>query len=265
MPSGPGTRRHTPPTPRTTHSIPHHQQRHSGRNNFTHHPQPGPLGVLHQHLHREIPEQFASYDSLVPRKKRAHATTFTSTHHEPAPTMRVHRGRPQHKKPRRRTIHLQHLPDICKATLLLNYCLVGNQLLQQTRGAPTGSPASPALCDMVVAVCEQSWTPTYRTITYNVKHTTSPQFTLSRYFATRYVDNRLTLIPSATQHTTHFQQFLSPQFYGPPIYLETEPGLDFLGFTINPDTYSIHYKATDNLTDIMSSGSASPPPCFEAA
>ena len=67
-------------------------------------------------------------------KSKHHATTFTSTHHEPDPTMRVHRGRPQHRKPRRHTIHLQHLPDICKATLLLNYCLVGNQLLQQTRG-----------------------------------------------------------------------------------------------------------------------------------
>ena len=57
--------------------------------------------------------------------------------------MRVHRGRPQHKKPRCHTIHLQHLPDICKATLLLNYYLVGRQLLQQTRGAPMGSLPAP--------------------------------------------------------------------------------------------------------------------------
>ena len=121
--------------------------------------------------------------------------------------MRVHRGRPQHKKPRCHTIHLQHLPDICKATLLLNYYLVGRQLLQQTRGAPMGSPASPAICDMVVVVCEQSWTHTYRAITCNVKHTTPHQFTLSGHFATRYVDNRLSLTPSATQHFTHFRQF----------------------------------------------------------
>ena len=191
-------------------------------------------------------------------KNPNHATTFTCTHHEPDPTMRVHRGRSRFQKPRRHTIHLNHLPDICQAVLLLNYCMVGNTLLQQTRGAPMGSPASPALCDMVVAVCEQSWTHTYRNITYNVKHCQSKQFTLSGFFATRYVDNRLTLLPTCTTHLSHFSQFLSPHFYGTPIFLETEPGLDYLGFTINPAQHSIHYKATANLTDILSPQSASP-------
>ena len=76
MSPGPGTRRHTSTTPRTTYSLPHHQQRHSRRNNCTHHPQPGPLGVLRQHFHREIPEQFTSYDALVPRKKQAPRHNF---------------------------------------------------------------------------------------------------------------------------------------------------------------------------------------------
>ena len=161
--------------------------------------------------------------------------------------------------PRRHTIHLTHLPNICKAVLMLNYCLVGNTLLQQIRGAPMGSPASPALCDMVVAVSEQSWTHTYRNLTYNPKHTTPPLFTISGFFATRYVDNRLCLIPTCTRHSTHFQQFLSPHFYGHPIHLETEPGLDFLGFTIQPHTRSIHYIPTHHLIDILSPHSASPP------
>ena len=191
-------------------------------------------------------------------KNPNHATTFTCTHHEPDPTMRVHRGRSRFRTPRRHTIHLNHLPNICQAVLLLNYCMVGNTLLQQTRGAPMGSPASPALCDMVVAVCEQSWNHTYHNITYNVKHCQSKQFTLSGFFATRYVDNRLTLLPTCATHLPHFTQFLSPHFYGNPIFLETEPGLDYLGFTINPTQHSIHYKATANLTDILSPHSASP-------
>ena len=102
--------------------------------------------------------------------------------------------------------------------LLLNYCMVGNTLLQQTRGAPMGSPASPALCDMVVAVCEQSWTHTFRNITYNLKHCDTKQFTLSGFFATRYVDNRLTLLPTCAIHLPHFSQFLSSHFYGAPIF-----------------------------------------------
>ena len=59
-------------------------------------------------------------------------------------------------------------------------------------------------------------------------------------------------------HTSRIFQFLSPHFYGAPIFLETEPGLDYLGFTINPSQHSIHYKATANLTDILSPQSASP-------
>ena len=193
------------------------------------------------------------------RKNATHETTFTATHHEPDPTMRVHRGRAGFAKSHRHTIHLTHLPNICKAVLMLNYCLVGNTLLRQIRGAPMGSPTSPAPCDMVVAVSEQSWTHTYRNLTYNLKHTTPPQFTISGFFATLYVDNRLCLIPTCTRHSTHFQQSPSRRFYGHPIHLETEPGFDFLGFTVQSHTRSIHYIPTHHLTDILSPHSASPP------
>ena len=204
-----------------------------------------PIRFLHQHIDRQAPCQPPTYDALVPRQ-------------EQEPRSRLHRHPPRthpgYASPSRQSTHPQATPThhphatsptICRAVLMLNYCLVGQTLLRQTR-------ASPALCEMVVATSEQSWTHTYRTIAYNVKHTTPHRFTISGFFSTRYVDNRLTLTPTITQHTTHLQQFLSPHFYGPPIFLETEPGLHFLGFTIEPNTHSIHYKATDNLTDIMS-------------
>ena len=133
-------------------------------------------------------------------KNPNHATTFTCTHHEPDPTMRVHRGRSRFRTPRRHTIHLDHLPNICQAVLLLNYCMVGNTLLQQTRGAPMGSPASPALCDMVVAVCEQSWNHTYRNITYNVK--TLPFKAVHTQWLLRHqVRRQQTHPPSYMRHT----------------------------------------------------------------
>ena len=198
-------------------------------------------------------------------KNPNHATTFTCTHHEPDPTMQVHRGRSRFQKPHRHTIHLNHLPDICQAVLLLNYCMVGNTLLQQTRGAPMGSPASPALCDMVVAVCEQSWTHTYRNITYNVKHCQSKQFTLSGFFATRYVDNRLTLLPTCTTHLSHFFTISFTPLLRHPDILRDRTGLDYLGFTINPTQHSIHYKATANLTDILSPNQHHRTLCYVAA
>ena len=137
-------------------------------------------------------------DPLVPRKQQ---TSPSGLHLHPP------RTRPSNARPPRQSTHPK----------------AATHSLQQTRRAPMGSPASPALCDMVVAVCEPASSRgphiTYRTRTYNVKHTTPHRFTVSGFIATRYVGNRLTLVPTSAKHSTHFQHFLSRHFYGPPISL----------------------------------------------
>ena len=169
----------------------------------------------------------------------------TRPHHASAPrSLSLPKATTPHHSPQPLAGHLSSSPT--------PQLLHGGQHLAATNSRST------ALCDMVVAVCEQSWTHTYRNITYNVKHCHTKQFTLSAFFATRYVDNRLTLLPTCSIHLSHFSQCLSPHFYGTPIFLETEPGLDYLGFTINPSQHAIYYKATANLTDILSPQSASP-------
>ena len=98
-----------------------------------------------------------------------HATTFTVARSESLPDAQVHRGSHRHMshttttRLHRRSLHIQQFPNIISSILELNYFMVGQRVLRQIRGAPMGSPASPALCSMVVAVHEQAWAITYKT------------------------------------------------------------------------------------------------------
>ena len=184
-------------------------------------------------------------------RNTTHATTFTVTHSESMPDARVHRG--SHKrvsrttttKLHRRSLHIQEFPHIITAILELNYFMVGGKILRQVRGEPMGSPASPALCSMVVAVHEQAWASTYKTHIFNAKHlpadTGLPAEGIAVCFATCYVDNRLLVIPTRLLSLPIFAQLIHKDFYMPPVELEPEPGYGFLGMELEPDQLAIHY------------------------
>ena len=125
-------------------------------------------------------------------------------------------------------------PNMIRAILALNYFTVGKFVIKQKKGA-VGSPASAALCSMVIAVREQTWFRTYRQIIYNYK---SLQETSSNscagFFCTRYDDNRLLIMPTRFLQLPPLQQFVHDQVYMSPVELEHEPGLDFLGFELDP-------------------------------
>ena len=199
-------------------------------------------------------------------RNAAHATTFTVAHSESMPDARVHRG--SHKgtshttttKLHRRSLHIQEFPDIITAILELNYFMVGGKVLRQVRGAPMGSPASPALCSMVVAVHEQAWASTYKTHIFNAKHLSTntglPIEGTAVFFATRYVDNRMIVVPTRLLGIPIFAQLIHKDFYMSPVELEPEPGYGFLGMQLEPDQLAIHYTRQVQPNDIPSPHSA---------
>ena len=187
----------------------------------------GPRGVLHFHqlgqVHRLIPPAA----SLVPATQHATRNNLHLAHSESLPDARVHRGSHKHTshttttRLRRRSLHIQEFPDIISAILELNYFMVGNRAVRQARGAPMGSPASPALGSMVVAVHEQAWAITHRTHLYNAKHLQpdAPCPSTASFFATRYVDNRLMVIPTRMITLPPFAKLIHKDFYVPPVEL----------------------------------------------
>ena len=84
---------------------------------------------------------------------------------------------------------------------------------RQTRG-PMGSPASPALCLMVIAVIKQIWA--------NTHPTSGPR---------SFEDNRLVVATCKWFSTPAAHIVCDEHFYGGDILLETETALDFLGFS----------------------------------
>ena len=146
-------------------------------------------------------------------------------------------------------VWLEDMPTILRTILSLRYFVIGTRMFAQRRGSPMGNPASPAMCLLVVAAVEESWSHTYAEMLHNNKQL---------WFSCRYVDNRLTMLTAPLATTPPFRTFLAKEFYIDTITLADEPGNDFLGFSINLNTRSIRHKPPDSPSQFLHPASASP-------
>ena len=148
-----------------------------------------------------------------------------------------------------RKIFIRDIERIILMSLKMTQFSIGTSVYEQIRGSPMGSPLSPALCMMVVALSEEIWYQTY--------HTTLATMDLSARLL-RYVDNRLCLADPSWDYEISFTNFLNPEFYGNPIILETEPDQEFLGFCIEFEPFALRYSPPRDFNQVMAPFSASP-------
>ena len=148
-----------------------------------------------------------------------------------------------------RKIFIRDIERIIRMSLKMTQFSIGTSVYKQIRGSPMGSPLSPALCMMVVALSEEIWYRTY--------HTTLSTMDLSARLL-RYVDNRLCLADPSWDYDISFTNFLHPEFYGNPIILETEPDQEFLGFCIEFEPFALRYSPPRDFNQVMAPFSASP-------
>ena len=132
-----------------------------------------------------------------------------------------------------RKIFIRDIERIILMSLKMTQFSIGTSVYAQIRGSPMGSPLSPALCMMVVALSEEIWYQTY-SITLATMDLSSRLL--------RYVDNRLCLADPSWDYEICFANFLHPEFYGKPIILETEPDQEFLGFCIEFEPFALRYS-----------------------
>ena len=148
-----------------------------------------------------------------------------------------------------RKIFIRDIELIILMSLKMTQFSIGSSVYEQIRGSPMGSPLSPALCLMVVALSEEIW---YRTFA----DTLASMDLTSRLL--RYVDNRLCLVDPSWHYEPAFANFLHPEFYGKPIILETEPDQEFLGFGIEFEPFPYDIALLVTLTKSWLPFSASP-------
>jgi hypothetical protein len=70
---------------------------------------------------------------------------------------------------------------------------------------------------------------------------------------TRYVDNRLLIIPKEFFRQHQWQILCDLFFYDYPVELEPEPGMDFLGLRIDVTTGTVIYIQPDQQISTFSS------------
>ena len=163
--------------------------------------------------------------------------------------LRLFRGHRRRAPLHEHRVWLEDMPTILRTILSLRYFVIGARMFAQRRGSPMGNPASPAMCLLVVAAVEESWSHTYAEMLHNNKQL---------WFSCRYVDNQLTMLAAPLATTPPFRAFLAKEFYIDTITLADEPGNDFLGFSINLNTRSIRYKPPDSPSQFLHPASASP-------
>ena len=145
---------------------------------------------------------------------------------------------------------IKDAPDLIRSALNMQTFALGQKCIRQCRGSLMGSPLSPALCLMVVSISEQIWSITFRQILSNhnlfIRHI-------------RYVDNRLIFGDKRLTDLSPYEVLLDDGFYGKPIFLETEPDQEFLGFMLETKPLELIYQGPTNVSQVLSPFSASPP------
>ena len=122
--------------------------------------------------------------------------------------------------------------DICQLSLQASIFTHMNHTFQQVPGSAIGNLISPVLANIPVSHVEHQWR------TQPQIQSLLQQFS-DRIYITRYVDNRLVLIDKSQQRRADIKHFLTDTFYEPPVLLEQEPDLSFLGCTIDPDRQTL--------------------------
>ena len=123
-----------------------------------------------------------------------------------------------------------HVPDhlivpIVEHALKTFLFRVGDKVLRQKRGAGMGDLFSVALCILSVMERERE---------LNQSLQMSSAMDKRSWICLRYVDNQLILACNCPNEKSNLPSKLrSHEFYGPPVLLEDEPGMEYLGMRLH--------------------------------
>ena len=156
-------------------------------------------------------------------------SSIQTHNHKSERTLRLFRGHWRSQSKQFREFKLAHIRDLVKFLLHNSFFHVGTQVFRQHRGASMGSQWAPILCSAVALMREYNFFQVY------------PMLLSQPYFAHRYVDNRVLILPANCMHQRQIQLFWKLDFYTAPILLETVTGNQLFGFCIDTDQRTITF------------------------
>ena len=126
---------------------------------------------------------------------------------------------------------------------------INGYLFRQERGVAMGSPAAPPLCNLVATVDDFFWHQTMISLRFRMPD-------IGVIWHERYVDNRFILLRDSAPHSPVLMNFLSLEFYRPPVMLEVQHDDKVLGYRCDSSSRTITPQLPDHPSQIKGIRSA---------
>ena len=126
---------------------------------------------------------------------------------------------------------------------------INGYLFLQERGVAMGSPAAPPLCNLVATVEDFFWHQTMCSLRFRMPD-------VGVIWHERYVDNRFILLRDSAPHSPVLRNFLSLEFYRPPVMLEVQHDDKVLGYLCDSSSRTITPQLPDHPSQIKGIRSA---------
>ena len=126
---------------------------------------------------------------------------------------------------------------------------INGYLFRQERGVAMGSPAAPPLCNLVATVEDFFWHQTMISLRFRMPD-------IGVIWHERYVDNRFILLRDSAPHSPVLMNFLSLEFYRPPVMLEVQHDDKVLGYRCDSSSRTITPQLPDHPSQIKGIRSA---------
>ena len=148
-----------------------------------------------------------------------------------------------------RTFREQDLRYLLDFVIDNSHFEINGYLFRQERGVAMGSPAAPPLCNLVATVEDFFWHQTMCSLRFRMPD-------VGVIWHERYVDNRFILLRDSAPHSPVLKNFLSLEFYRPPVMLEVQHDDKVLGYRCDSSSRTITPQLPDHPSQIKGMRSA---------
>ena len=186
------------------------------------------------------------YDQVVGLRRSSQWSVFEvkSDHRR-----RMFKGKWRRQTKIPRTFHEQDLRHLLDFVIDNSHFEINGYLFRQERGVAMGSPAAPPLCNLVATVEDFFWHQTMCSLRFRMPD-------IGVIWHERYVDNRFILLRDSAPHSPVLMNFLSLEFYRPPVMLEVQHDDKVLGYRCDSSSRTITPQLPDHPSQIKGIRSA---------
>ena len=199
-----------------------------------------------ERFHQALQVLLHRYDQVVGLRRSSQWSVYEvkSDHRR-----RMFKGKWRRQTKVPRTFREQDLRCLLDFVIDNSHFEINGYLFRQERGVAMGSPAAPPLCNLVATVEDFFWHQTMCSLRFRMPD-------VGVIWHERYVDNRFILLRDSASQSPVLQNFLSLEFYRPPVMLEVQHDDKVLGYRCDSSSRTITPQLPDHHSQIKGIRSA---------